>query len=347
MKSSDAIIIGGGIIGLSLAVELRKHGLSVLVVERGELGREASYAAAGMLAATGEEIPEALRPLAVESARMYPEFVHELQDESGEKIDLREQGTILVSSDDKFPDGCEPFPQEKLKLLEGALELGKQRASYTSERSVDPRTLMHALVKAVRHRGVDVASASEVEEVLIENGCVTGVRTKRASYASAVVINCAGAWAGGIAPHSSPVRPVKGQMLAVVGGPKLKHVIRAEHAYLVPRSDGRIVIGSTLEEAAFSKQIDPATVEGLFRSAVELVPVLKQARQHETWAGLRPGTPDNLPILGESPTKGYFLATGHYRDGILLAPVTARVMADAILGKDSTAITPFSPCRFA
>lgn len=346
MKSSDAIIIGGGIIGLSLAIELRKRGLSVLLVERGEPGREASYAAAGMLAATGDEIPETLRPLALESARMYPEFVHELQDESGEKIDLREQGTIVVSSDGKFPAGCEPLPQEKLTLLEGALELGKQRASYMSERSVDPRTLMHALVKAVRHRGVEVASGSEVEEVMVENDCAAGIRTKRTSYASRVVVNCAGAWAGGLGPQRFPVGPVKGQMLAVVGGPKLEHVIRAEHVYLVPRSDGRIVIGSTLEDVGFNKQTEPSTIEGLLGSAAELVPGLKKARQHEAWAGLRPGTPDNLPILGESPTKGYFLAAGHYRDGILLAPITARVMADAIIGKDSNAIAPFSPDRF-
>lgn len=347
MKSSDVIIIGGGIIGLSLAIELRKQGLSVLVLERGEPGREASYAAAGMLAAMGDEIPAPLRPLAAESAHMYPEFVHELQDESGEKIDLREQGAILVSSDGRFPGGCERLSPEKLKALERELELRRAHASYIPERSVDPRTLMHALAKAAHHRGIDIASGSEVEEVIVEDGRAAGARTKRSSYVSGIVVNCAGSWAGSIGLCRLPVRPVKGQMLAVVGGPKLKHVIRTQDVYLVPRSDGRIVIGSTLEEAGFNKQTEPSTIEGLLRSAAELVPALMEARQHEAWAGLRPATPDNLPILGESPTRGYFLATGHYRDGILLAPVTARVMADAIIGQDSTTITPFSPCRFA
>lgn len=347
MKSSDVIIIGGGIIGLSLAIKLRKHAMSVLVVERGEPGREASYAAAGMLAATGDEIPAVLRHLAVESARMYPEFVHELQDESGVKIDFREFGTILLSRAGLFPVDCDRVSPERLSTLESALEPGELKCAYVSEHSVDPRTLMYALVKAAHHRGVDVASGSEVEEVIIENGCVTGIRTKRSSYASRVIINCAGAWAGGIGPHSLPVRPVKGQMLAVVGGPKLKYVIRTQHVYLVPRRDGRIVIGSTLEEAGFNKQTEPAMIEGLLRAAVELVPALTKARQHDTWAGLRPGTPDDLPILGESPTNGYFLATGHYRDGILLAPVTARVMVDAIIGKDSKAIAPFSLDRFS
>ena len=346
MKSWDAIIIGGGIIGLSLGLELRKHAMSVLVVERSEPAREASYAAAGMLAATGDEMPTILRPLAAESARMYPEFVHELQDESGLKIDFRECGTILVSTDGEFPSGCEPLPQEKLKVLEGALDLGKRHASYISEQSVDPRTLMPALVKAAHHRGIDIASGSEVEALVVKQGRATGVRTPRSSYNSEVIVNCAGAWAGQIGPHSFPVRPVKGQILAMVDGPKLKHVIRAEHIYLVPRSDGRIVIGSTLEEAGFNKQTDARAIEGLLRSATELVPALARARQHEAWAGLRPGTPDNLPILGESPTKGYFFATGHYRDGILLAPATARIMRDAIMSGDSSETKLFSPLRF-
>jgi len=331
---------------LSLAIELRKKSWSVLVVERGELGREASYAAAGMLAATGDEIPPLLSSLAAESARIYPEFVHELQDESGVKIDFREFGTILLSRNGQFPNGCERLSPESLHALECALRPGNLNCAYLGERSVDPRTLMQALVKATHHRGIDIASGSEVEEVLVKSGRVAGVRTQRASYSSSVVMNCAGAWAGAVGMHKFPVRPVKGQMLGVVGGPELKHVIRAENVYLVPRSDGRVVIGSTLEEAGFNKQTDVATIEGLLRSAIELVPALTKARQHETWAGLRPGTPDNLPILGESPTKGYFLATGHYRDGILLAPATARVMTEAIVGHASNALAAFSPARF-
>ncbi|MGH7994118.1 MAG: FAD-dependent oxidoreductase, partial [Limisphaerales bacterium] len=202
-------------------------------------------------------------------------------------------------------------------------------------------------LKAARHRGVDISSGSQVEQSLIERERITGVRTAQTSYASAIVVNCMGAWAGAIGPHKFPVRPVKGQMLATVGGPELKHVIRGAHVYLVPRSDGRIVIGSTLEDAGFNKQTDADAIEKIFQAATELVPGLSNSRRHEDWAGLRPGTPDNLPIVGETASRGYFVATGHYRDGILLAPITAQLMTDLILRRNLIHdLTSFSPARF-
>ena len=363
MKTWDAIIIGGGIIGLSLAISLRKQGLQVLLVERGEPGREASYAAAGMLAGSGAEIPPALKVLAGESARLYPEFVHELEDESAVRVDLREQGTILISPDGRFPESAEPISGDKLRSLDSAVVapepvLGRRGrpllhdpqgsvAAYLNERSVDPRALVGAAFKAARHRGVDISSGTEVIGLLLDGDRVTGVQTEKTSYSAAVVVNCAGAWAGCVGPHRFPVRPVKGQMLAVVGGPRLNHVVRSDKVYLVPRGDKRIVIGSTLEEAGYNKQTDVDTIQRLLHAAVELVPGLASARVHEDWAGLRPGTPDELPILGETSTRGYFLATGHYRDGILLAPVTAQVMAALILERSSALdLQSFSPPRF-
>jgi glycine oxidase len=357
VKSWDAIIIGGGIIGLSLALELRKRALSVLVIERGEPGREASHAAAGMLVGDGEELPAPLKPLAAESARMYPNFVHELEDESGLKIDFREQGTILISDDGHFPASARPVNPEHLHSMEPALAMSGARgriqtrkdicAAYLPERSVDPRALMTAAVKAVLHREIDISSGSEVLAVLIESSRVTGVKTDKTSYSSAIVVNCAGAWASQFSPQEFTVRPVKGQMLAVVNGPPLQYVVRAEHVYLVPRSNGRIVIGSTLEEAGFDKQIDVDGIEKLFHAAVELVPSLAQARQHEVWAGLRPGTPDGLPIMGKTSLPGYYVATGHYRDGILLAPITAQALSDLIEhGACRYDLTAFAPSRF-
>jgi glycine oxidase len=360
VKSWDAIIIGAGIIGLSLAISLRKQGLRVLIIERGQPGREASHAAAGMLAGSGGEIPAGLRILAKESARIYPEFVLELEDESGVRVDLRDQGTILLSPDGDFPEAAERLSSEQLQALEPALavagrgrpaphkSIGEFTAAYLAERSVNPRALVAAAIRAAHHREVDISSGSEVTGLLVVGNRVTGVETGKTSYAAPVVVNCAGAWAGCIAPMSFPVRPVKGQMLAVVGGPRLKHVIRAENVYLVPRSDARLVIGSTLEEAGYDKRTDVNTIQQLLHAAVEVVPGLAECRIHDDWAGLRPGTPDELPILGETELKGYFVATGHFRDGILLAPVTALVMSDAILGKASDYdLGAFSPGRFS
>ena len=159
----------------------------------------------------------------------------------------------------------------------------------------------------------------------------------------------AGAWAGSFSTHHFPTRPVKGQMLAVASAQHdlVRHVIRTPEVYLVPRSDGRIVIGSTLEEAGFDKRIDADTIQHLHQAAIRLVPTLEAARVLEAWAGLRPGTPDDLPILGATNTPGYFVATGHFRDGILLTPVTALVMAQVITGaKPDYDISAFAPLRF-
>ena len=319
----------------------------MLVVERGEPGREASWAAAGMLVGQGGEIPGALKPLAAESARIYPEFVHELRDESGLKIDFRDQGTIVISREEDLPEGAEFLASEKLRALEPALNSVLKLAAYVPERSVDPRDLVAAAVRTAHHREVDISSGNEVKAVLASADRVVGVQTDKTTYSAEIVVNSAGAWAGRIAPHNFPVRPVKGQMLAVVGGPALNHVLRGDRAYLVPRSDGRIVIGSTLEDVGYDKNLDINVVQGLFHSAVEVVPALANAKKHEDWAGLRPGTPDGLPILGETSTRGYFIVGGHYRDGILLAPVTAQVMTDVILRRNPAFnLAAFSPARF-
>jgi len=352
VKTWDVIVIGAGIIGLSLAIELRKHGPGVLVVERGEPGREASHAAAGMLADCTVETPAILQPLATASAGMYPEFVHELQDESGIHIDLRDEGTIAIPPpqhvDNRPGFSTASLLPAPLSEMEPALSDPNQPAIYLKERSVDPRALLAAAVKAAKHRGVDISSGSSVTNVLITDGRAAGVATDKTSYASPVVVNCAGAWAGQLPPLRFPTRPVKGQMLAVAAKGVLRHVIRLPEVYLVPRSDGRILIGSTLEDAGYDKRPVPATIQRMHKDAVDLIPALHNARVLEDWAGLRPGTPDDLPILGSTSMPGYFAATGHYRDGILLAPITAHLMATLILGgKLDYDLAPFSPGRFA
>jgi glycine oxidase len=342
VKSWDAIVIGAGIIGLSLAIELNKQGLRVLIVEKGEPGREASWAAGGMLADFPLEMPAALLELARASARMYPEFVHELEDESGLKIDLRADGTLLFveqAVDPKIIEGhgsAEGWQELEPALQASAVASQRLVGLYLKERCVDPRDLTSAAVAAARHREIDFSSGDQVLAVEVTDGRASGVRTNKTRFAAGLVVNCAGAWAGQIGPRSFPTRPVKGQMLSV-GLPEkemVRHVIRTPEVYLIPRSDGRMLIGATAEESGFDKQVVPEIILKLRQAAIDLVPRLSEARILESWAGLRPGTPDKLPIMGATEMPGYFVATGHFRDGILLAPVTAKVMARMMMGEE-------------
>jgi glycine oxidase len=351
VKNWDVIIVGGGIIGLSLAIALRRRGGRILVVERGEPGREASYAAGGMLVDSSLETPPALQPLAVASARMYPEFAHEIEVESGAKIDLRDYGTLVIPPPEHLHERPGFTMAELLPapLSELEPELAPVRAFYLKERSVDPRALSSAATQAAKNLSVDFSSGDPVNAVSVSQGRVTGVTTTKTSFLAAKVVICAGAWSGQIAPCVFPTRPVKGQMLclAMPSRTLLKHVIRSQKAYLIPRSDGRLLVGATVEEAGFDKRTDPDTIQRLHRAALELVPKLRDARILEDWAGLRPGTPDGLPILGATDTPGCYAATGHFRDGILLAPVTAKLMCAVIEGSaPELDLGAFSPSRF-
>jgi glycine oxidase len=350
VRNWDVIVVGGGIIGLSIAISLRKKGANVLLVERGEPGREASYAAGGMLVDYAPESPKALQPLALASAAMYPEFVHELEVESGMKVDLREQGTILLPSADHVAPNV-TLSQSQLSELEPALAADAVRgAIFLKERSVDPRALTRAAIQTAKNRGVHFSSVDPVTAVSMSDGAVSGVTTTKTSFLAPKVVNCAGAWSGSIGPQPLPTRPVKGQMLCLVMPSRttLHHVVRAPQAYLIPRSDGRLLVGATVEEAGFDKRTVPSTIQSLHHAALELVPALRDAKILEDWAGLRPGSPDALPILDATATPGYFVATGHFRDGILLAPITAQVMSNVISGEKPTHdLSAFSLQRFA
>jgi glycine oxidase len=218
------------------------------------------------------------------------------------------------------------------------------------ERCVDPRHVTSAAIAVLRkHRSIKFSSGDQVLSVELADGKAVGVLTNKTRFGGGIVVNCAGAWAGQTGPHAFPTRPVKGQMLCVVTPKKelLRHVVRTPDVYLIPRSDGRLLIGATVEEAGFDKQTHPETIATLRRAALDLVPELANARFVSAWAGLRPGTPDGLPILGATSTPGYFVATGHFRDGILLAPVTARVMAQVISGRTAELdLRAFAAARF-
>lgn len=356
MKVWDAVIVGGGIIGVSLALELRKHGARVIVLDASQPGREASFAAGGMLAARDPEAKPQLRDLAIASAAIYSEFVHQVQDESGMQVDFHGEGAIRFLDDRQAQScGLPLLSETELRELEPELTY-RAPAILLPEECVDPQLLMAALVKAAKHREVDIAAGSEVQEIEIVNDRAVAAITSKTRYAGGAVINCAGAWAAHVGPTRIPTRPVKGQMLALAPGSKpqtlpalphpVRHVIRGD-VYIIPRGNGRIVVGATAEEAGFDKRVQPETIQQLHQRAANLVPVLGQARILEDWAGLRPGTPDGLPILGRTEFDGYYVATGHFRDGILLAPITAKLMAQVIRGiGPELDIAPFAVDRF-
>ncbi len=343
MQSPDVIIAGAGIIGLSTALELRRRGARVLVLERGQPGSEASSAAAGMLAPSDPETPLALRPLAFLSAKLYPEYVQDLENSSGIKVDYRRHGTIVIMAGHAVPQQYRRLSSQELSRMEPALEPQDREAFFVAEESVDPALLVRAALAAAKEIGVEVGSNAAVEEVRARDGVIEVVTGSERLTARAVV-DCRGAWSG------VPIKPRKGQSLYVQPQETLhlQHVVAAPEVYLVPRSSGKILIGATVEDAGFDRTVEPATIHGLHRAAARLIPALASARVTESWAGLRPGSPDNLPLLGPTETQGRFIASGHFRNGILLAPVTARIMADLVMDNPPEIdISAFSPLRFA
>jgi glycine oxidase len=283
---------------------------------------------------------------------MYPEFVRELEEGSGLKVDLRSEGTLFFAPEkDRALSASYPLPRPLAELEPEFRVPGDTPVClYLKERCVDPRGLLAAAEKAARNRGVEFCLGATIEAVMVSGDRACGVATKKETFHAPAVVNCVGAWAGQIPPIAFPTRPVKGHMLSVAmpGKNLLHHVVRTPDVYLIPRSDGRLVIGATSEEAGFDKQIVPETIETQRRAAIEVVPALANAPVMETWTGLRPGTPDNLPIMGVTSVPGYFVATGHYRDGILLAPVTARAIGQTIAGdRPEFDLTAFGAERFA
>jgi glycine oxidase len=281
---------------------------------------------------------------------MYPEFVRELEDEAEVRVDFRRHGTISFHGD--YAPACgHPMSAEELSSKEPCL-VPPAPAHFLPEACLDPRRLMDALSKALHRRGVDIATGTQVIAVETEARKVTSVRTGKSNYPTRIAINCAGAWASNLTPGSLKTRPVKGQMLSIApkhgAGFPLQHVVRSEGCYLIPRSDRRIVIGATVEEAGFDKNVHPDVIQRLHQAAAILMPELGDGKILEAWAGLRPGTQDGLPLIGETSYRGYLAATGHFRDGILLAPVTAHVIGELVAGRTlGFSLIPFAPERFS
>ena len=372
MPTYDVAIIGGGIIGASISLELAADNLRVVVLDRQEPGREASWAAAGMLSPAPDsprDIP--LASFACRSLELYPQFVAAIEEVSAKRTGYTREGALEIFTSagaENERDGrlrqlrqlgiaAEATSPSDARELAGAVGLAARSALWLPEEgTVEPRLLMDALLTAARNRGVEFRAGCEVTGLFQAGDRCSGVIVADENIAAGHVILAAGCFSGkfvGQTPTKAlaPVRPVRGQMLAVrpaAGAPRLRRVLRSNRGYLVPRQDGRIVAGSTNEDAGFDKQVTAAGLAKILGATLEICPMLGSAELIETWAGLRPGTPDDLPILGATETRGLWIATGHYRNGILLAPATARLFREIISGAEpSFYVERFSPLRFA
>jgi len=360
MATSDVLIVGGGIIGCALALKLAEERGEVIVVERNQPGREASWAAAGMLAPTSEgpHFSAAEAELAAASAALYPDWLDRLGEGARDVVGYRTEGTLQVAFTDEEAAELRTLPGELLttaeaRRLEPALsELILAAVFLPRDLQVDNRRLVAAVAERAKSAGVKLLTGASIAELQIESGRATGVRTASGErLAAGAVVNAAGCWAAQLDPQRTPTRPMRGQMLALHGGDATslpRHIVRSPRGYIVPRGDGRLVIGSTSEDVGYDKSLTPAGLRQLLAAALELVPSADSLPFADAWAGLRPDSPDHLPILGATDIENYFVATGHYRNGILLAPITAQLVGDVILGRHpSLSLEPFSPHRFA
>jgi glycine oxidase len=362
----DVIVVGGGVIGLAVGWRLTERELRVAVLERDEPGGGTSHVAAGMLAPVAEADPaeESLLRLGISSAQAYPRFVAELEHAAGLDPGYLPCGTLIAARD---RDEAEALTRElairqrfslrvthlrpsEARQLEPALAPALRGAlDLPDDHVIDPRRLTAALAQAIRrgrgelHSNAEVATVEPGDGVLLASGeRLTAPR----------VVIAAGVWSGALAgiPEEArvPLRPVKGQIMRLrdpAGPGLLTRVLRMPPAYIAPRGDGRYVLGATVEERGFDTTVTAGAMFELLRDAIELVPGMSELVVDELSAGLRPGTPDNAPIIGPGAIEGLYWATGHYRNGVLLAPITAELIAGAIAGEPVP--EEFSPLRFA
>jgi glycine oxidase len=370
-ESYDAVVIGGGLVGLASAWRAAERGLSVLVLERDEPGAGASGVAAGMLAPVTEvEFGErALLDLGLASRELWPAFAAELEERSGRPTYFRETGALVVAADRddaaelrRLHDlqgrlGLESewlTPRECRRLEPGLAPRVAGGVLAHSEAQADPYAVNLALAAAFEHAGGELISGAEVSAVETEHERVSGVALADGTRVRAdKVVVAAGPWSAALDPAGSgpPVRPVKGQILELrvrAGMPEpIERIVRGRRCYLVPRGDGRVVLGGTVEEQGFDTTLTAGGVHRLLEAAWELVPEVEEMELAHARARLRPGTPDNAPLIGAGSVEGLVWATGHHRNGVLLAPVTGRAVAALLAGEvPGDELAAFAPARF-
>lgn len=369
--TTDAVIVGAGVVGCAVAWELAQEGLRVRLLDRQKPAREASWAAAGMLAATPEGPGMApLVPLNQAGLAAYPSFVEKLEAATGLRVGYRRQPTLVVfmgpqadhdqgeflAALAEFELAGEPLTGEEARRREPGLNPKVGAAvAMSGEACLDSRVLGRALALAAVRQGVELRTGVEVKSLLLEGGRCEGVISANERIPAAHVLIAAGCYSSGIehVARYAPTRPARGQMAAIDAGAAAPGaILRSLRShlvgYLVPREDGRLLAGSTIEDVGFDKSHTPGGMRKILDAAIEMIPALENAPILEAWAGLRPDTPDHLPILGPTDIPGLSVATGHFRDGILLAPVTARLARQWVLGRQpELSLAAFSPLRFA
>lgn len=365
--SGDVAIIGAGLIGLATAYELAQRGATVRVFERDEPGRAASWAGAGMLAPYTERVEdEALLRLCAESLALYPDFAQNIEAASGVAVHLHLDGIVNAAFDDERMRelrehaehlrarniACDLLNRSEAMVAEPSLGRHVRGALIvTGEGCVDNRRLGRALTAACESVGVSILRDARNVMVECDARRVLGVRSDLGFAPASHVVVASGAWSAtipGLPPSCAPpVEPIKGQMLALAT-PRgfLKRTTWVPGAYLVPRDDGRLLIGATVERVGFDERVTADGIRSLLDAALDAAPSLGAFALTETWAGLRPGTPDQRPVLGPSPIEGLILATGHYRNGILLTPVSARLIAAFVETGDASVLEPWLLARF-
>jgi glycine oxidase len=366
--SADIAIIGGGVIGLSIARELARRGVSDIVVfDKGELGKEASWAAGGILAPQVEaDAADDFFKLASASRDLYPGFAQALKDETGIDVELDQTGTLYVAfNEDEQVElrrrlewqrqaglQVEWLDSPDLRRLEPNISTEARYAlRFPDDWQVENRKLVEALIAANEKLGVTLLSNCEVTSLRDGGGRMTGVETANGPIHAPIVVVCAGAWTSSLRTSTSgplEIEPVRGQMLCFKPAQRIAHhVIYSKLGYVIPRRNGRVLAGSTSEHVGFDKRVTDEGVSSIKSIAFEIAPALDGAPLVDSWAGFRPRAIDDLPLLGpDAGVQGLFYATGHYRNGILLAPITAHVIADLVHGVSSSFIEVFSPNRF-
>ncbi len=365
--NQEVLIIGGGVIGLSLARELKKKGITrVTILERGEVGQEASSAAAGMLAPQAEaNTKDVFFDFCSESLNLYSDFAEQLLSETGVDIELDREGTLYLAFTGKDVKEIQNRYQwqKKAGLAIESLSANEihqfepfvspdvlEGLFFPNDWQVENRKLLQALRKFGELNNIEVIENAEVKRLLWETGKLIGVETKISRFLAEKVVLATGAWTSFIQTdvlELPKVKPIRGQMISFRSAQRFfSKIIYSPRGYLVPRRDGRILAGATSEEVGFDQSVTDSGIEMLRKKTLEIAPSLVNFKISEKWAGLRPFAPDGLPILGEI-AENLFIATAHYRNGILLTPITAKILAEKIAeDKNSDYFKNFSPNRF-